>query len=220
MVLAAGFVLGHLARWFADGLAVNLQLYFHAFRVSYVHSNWVIAPMRFLSSGVLQYSALVCWAIGWGYVIARGARTPRRHALAFALGVVAGVTLTATSVRVTQPQFFAGWWWAAMNPAIAGAVCAIAAVLVSRTPRSAPAPRYVAVPFAIGALVLSWWGVNDVSHAMSYGCVPGAGLADRVCPSPEWQWGVLALCLLAGPIIYMLWDSMGRPGFERQVPED
>ena len=51
---ASGWLLGHAARWFADGMAVNAQLYFHAFRFDNISSPWVYAPLRFLSAAVLS----------------------------------------------------------------------------------------------------------------------------------------------------------------------
>jgi hypothetical protein len=40
MVILA-WLLGDVARWFADGLVVNAQLYFHAFRIDNVRSPWM-----------------------------------------------------------------------------------------------------------------------------------------------------------------------------------
>src|SRR6476646_8360904 len=94
LVVMAGVLLGHAARWFADGMAVNSQLYFHAFRIAEVRSPWVLAPLQFLSAAVLQYSGLASWAFVCGYFCARGAG----GSVKVPLGVFVVVTLAATAV--------------------------------------------------------------------------------------------------------------------------
>src|SRR4051812_13033090 len=101
LVLVFGWLLGHSARWFADGMVVNAQLYFHAFRLAYVRSPWVLAPLRFFSAAVLQYSALAAWAFGCGYFCARAADRTRIWLIGmFTAMVLLGTAFTTTSVRL------------------------------------------------------------------------------------------------------------------------
>src|SRR3982751_5284686 len=95
LVLISGWLLGHTARWFSDGMVVNSQLYFHAFRIEYVRSPWVLAPLRFFSAAVLQYSALAAWAFGCGYFCARAAdRTSVALIAVFTAMVLLGTAFT------------------------------------------------------------------------------------------------------------------------------
>jgi hypothetical protein len=196
-----GLLLGHIARWFADGLAVNLQLYFHAFRFAVVRSPWVVAPLRFLSAGLLQYSALGCWAIAWGRLI-QARPAPVRHLMALAVGIVLGVVCTMTPVRISQPQLFATTFWHTVNPLLpAGAGVLLAAAVGRRAVWGMPAT----ILFTVTAIGVSWWCVPDVSYAVAYGCVPMTPLARAVCPPVHMGWGLAAVTIMVIPVIPMMW---------------
>ena len=206
--MTAGLILGHIARWFADGLAVNSQLFFHAFRLVNLHSPWVNAPMRFLSGAVLQYSALACWAIGWGYVL--GSADSRHHRLrlaAFAAGVTTGGAFTMTSVRQAQPQFFAQIAWTTLNPLLASGACVIPALLSAGAARRGSWHLEGVLLVAAAAVGLSWWTAIDVRYALGYGCVPTAVLSAILCPPAQTQWSMAIVGALSCPIVYMVWRT-------------
>jgi hypothetical protein len=209
---AAGLILGHIARWFADGLAVNSQLFFHAFRLASLRSPWVHAPMHFLSGAVLQYSAIACWGIGWGYVIGDAESRHRQYRLAaFAASVAIGALFTTTSVRQAQSELFAQLVWTIVNPLVAAAACVIPAVLSARAARRR-SWRYESVLLVGVALAgLSVWSAADVRYALAYGCVPIAALSALVCPSAQTHGGTAIVGALSCPIVYMVWHVV-RPG--------
>lgn len=212
--VTAGLILGHIARWSADGLAVNLQLYFHAFRLHNIATPWVNAPLRFLSAAVLQYSALACWGIGWGLVMNRSERrSASRLLLLFAGSVAAGIAFTATSVRLSQPQFFSDRVWSMANPAVAGTICVGAAWLAARAERRGTWAPENTIALLVIALGLGWWSITDVSHAMAYGCMPAPSFVSVACPAPHVLSGIATVGVVSLPTIYMAWKTnwLGKP---------
>jgi hypothetical protein len=213
IVIGVGMILGHTARWFADGLAVNAQLYFHAFRIDYVHSPWVLAPLRFLSGAVLQYSALASWSCACGYWCARATtRSTNAWLGAFSLAALLGTVLTTTSVRAAQPWFFASPVAAVIYPAVVKLLfVVIPAWIAVRAIRNQPTPVVpIALVAAIG-IVLAWFHASDLGHVLTFGCVIEAGSRSTPCVSGNIPWATgtaLALTALSGA---MAWDAVRGP---------
>jgi hypothetical protein len=208
VVLCLGGVLAHVARWFADGMAVNAQLYFHAFRIEFIRSPWVFAPMRFLSAAVLQYSALASWSFACGYVATRAANGKAHLVTAgFAAIVLVSTAWTTTSVRNLQPWFFAPIAAAAVYPIM----LKLAFILIPAWSAARAAARHTAsvpVILVIGCvgLLLTWWNVSDLGAALNYGCVL-PGNTRGTCTSRESYWGVAAAVTLIGVTALMMCDA-------------
>ena len=211
LVLIVGWLLGHAARWFADGLAVTAQLYFHAFRIATLRSPGVLAPLRFLSAGVLQYSALASWAYACGYWCARGTRHENTWLGVFGVVVLFGTVLTTTSVRVAQPWFFEGVVAAVVHPTVVKVLfIVVPAWIAARAVRSrSTSVATIAIVASIG-IVLAWWHVSDLGHALTFGCVVKAGARSEFCASGDMPVGVgiaLALTAMSG---MMAWGFVAR----------
>lgn len=212
LVVVVGLVLGHGARWFADGLAVNAQLYFHAFRIDYVHSPWVLAPLRFLSGAVLQYSALASWSCACGYWCARaGSRTNNAWMAAFSLCALLGTVLTTTSVRLAQPWFFESAAIAVIHPVVVKLLFILApAWIATRVVRNQFATLVAIVLVAAIGIVLAWILANDVGHALTFGCVIEISARSGPCVPGDLvgTGAALVLTTLSG---LMVWDAVRRP---------
>lgn len=213
VVLVFGLVLGHVARWFADGMAVNAQLYFHAFRPHNVRTPWVLAPLHFLSAAVLQYSALASWAVAFGYLGARA--VAHRCAIAMVGGFAAltflGTALTTTSVRVAQPWFFETVPSSTAYPAAIKAIFLVTpAYFAARAAHRQTTPVLAVAMIAAIGIVLAGWNAPDLGHALTYGCVvqTSAGVAN--CTSRESLWGMGTALTLASASGLMAWDSWVR----------
>jgi len=202
-----GLLLGLTARWFADGMTVNGQLFFHAFRLSNLHSNWVYAPLRFLSAGILQYSALVSWAVLCGYACARaGGRAARALLGAFIAGVLLGTAVTTTSVRIAQPQFFEGVVAATIHPfGVTLAFIVVPACLAWLAVRRRRAPAAVVVTVAVLAVLLTAWNAADLGNALTFGCVLSAG---GYCTSRGNLPAVVSAAGLVALAGWMAWDAL------------
>src|SRR3954465_553984 len=216
LVLISGWLLGHTARWFADGMVVNAQLYFHAFRIEYVRSPWVLAPLRFFSAAVLQYSALAAWAFGCGYFCGRATdRTAIALIAVFAAVVLLGTAFTTTSVRIAQPRFFQGVVSTAVYPiAVKLLFVVLPAGFAAHTIRHRTTPASAVTVIAVAGLALTWWNVGGLGDALTFGCVlPGS---PRVyCTPRESPWGVASAFVLSILVAVMAWDRL-RDGFLRK----
>jgi hypothetical protein len=208
LVLVLGWLLGHVARWFADGIVVNAQLYFHAFRFDFVRSPWVLAPMRFLSGAVLQYSALASWAFAGGYWCARAAGERTKAWMAAFTGVtLLGTLVTTTSVRVAQPSFFEGTFAAVGYPLILKILFVVGpAWFAARAVRQRASPLAVVTVIAVIGAVLAWWSAGDLRHAVTSGCMLADGAASRSCLSAAMPWGAAGAILLTAVGAAMVWD--------------
>src|SRR4051794_29464976 len=159
-----GWLLGDVARWFSDGLVVNAQLYFHAFRIDNVRSPWVWAPMRFLSSAVLQYSAVTSWGLACGYWCAPRNRTSAHPLLwVFTVMTLAGTMLTTTSVRIAQPAFFDTFGTAVVYPTVVKALFVVLPAWAgSRALRGGAASPVTIVLVAAIGIMLAWSHASDL----------------------------------------------------------
>jgi hypothetical protein len=214
MVIAVGIVLGHAARWFADGLAVNAQLYFHAFRIDNVHSPWVLAPLRFLSGAVLQYSALASWSCACGYWCGRGApRSTRPWLGVFSLAALVPTVLTTTSVRIAQPSFFESAAAALIYPALVKLLFVVGpAWIIARAIRKQSTCTLAIVVVAAIGIVLAWFQANDLGHALTFGCVIATGSRAVPCASGNVPWGAGTALVLTAMSGLMAWDAVtGKP---------
>jgi hypothetical protein len=214
VVLVFGLVLGHIARWFADGMVVNAQLYFHAFRVHNVRTPWVFAPLHFVSAAVLQYSALASWAVALGYLSAR-AFTNQRASVAvagFLTLALMGTGLTTTSVRVAQPWFFDSVITAIAYPlGVKVLFLALPAYLAARAVRRRATSLPSVLIIAVIGIVLAGWNAADLRHGLTYGCVVPAGFGTTHCTSLESVWGMSVAVALAAASALMAWDAwVGR----------
>jgi hypothetical protein len=221
---ASGWLLGHAARWFADGMAVNAQLYFHAFRFDNISSPWVYAPLRFLSAAVLQYSGLASWAFACGFVCARtSARSARWCLGVFALAALLGRVFTTTSVRLAQPRFFQGAIPATVYPmALTVLLVVIPAAVAVRAAYVRPAVsarastrhrlRRSTVTVAIGLVAvigigLTWWNAADLGNALTFGCIVRTGTGTAYCTPREMPVGVGCAVVLTAIYAWMTWDA-------------
>lgn len=209
LVLIVGWLLGHVARWFADGLAVNAQLYFHAFRIADLRSPWVLAPLRFLSGGVLQYSALASWAYACGYWCARGGRRTNAWVGAFSIVALFGTVFTTTSVRVAQPWFFEHVVAGAIHPMVVKVLfMIIPAWIATRAVRyRSTSAVAIAIVASIG-IVLAWWHASDLGHALTFGCVVEISSRSAPCASVEMPWGIGIALVLTAMSGLMAWDAV------------
>ena len=210
IVLLCGGILGHAARWFADGMAVNAQLYFHAFRIDNLRSPWVLAPLRFLSAAVLQYSALASWAFACGYFCARtAARRAAACVGAFTAVALLATAFTTTSVRIAQPRFFESAVASTLYPlAVKLLFVVVPACLAARAVRRRSTSALAVSIVAGVAVVLAWWTSSDLGHALTFGCVLRTGAATSYCASPERSWGAWSAGLLALAAVLMAWDAL------------
>jgi hypothetical protein len=208
-MIGVAWILGHAARWFADGMAVNAQLYFHAFRMHNVLTPWRLAPLHFFSGAVLQNSALVSWAFASGYL---SARVCGRRAIgtlgAFVAIALLGTAVTTTSVRIAQPRFFESAIAATAYPfAVKLLFIAVPAYLAARAVRrqttSVPA---IAIIAAVG-IVLAGWNASDLGYALTYGCVWRGGSGTEYCTSLGSVSGFFSALLLAVSSASMAWDA-------------
>jgi hypothetical protein len=209
-VLVFGLILGHVARWFADGTAVNAQLFFHAFRLHNVRTPWVYAPLHFLSAAVLQYSALASWAVALGYFSARvlANRVASVTTAGFILLALLGTAATTTSVRVAQPWFFDIVVTAIAYPlAIQVLFVAVPAYLTARAVRrQSTSFATIATISAIG-IVLAAWCAADLGHALTYGCVVQASTGPQYCTTQDGIASVGVALAIAAASTLMAWDS-------------
>ena len=210
LVLILGLVLGHVARWFADGMVVNAQLYFHAFRLHSVRTPWVYAPLHFLSAAVLQYSALTGWAVALGYVSARTLVNHRASATAagFIVCALLGTSATTTSVRVAQPWFFEGMVAAIAYPlGVKLLFLAAPAYLAARAVRRQSTSFASMATIGVIGVVLAGWSAADLGHGLTYGCVVQASTGPRYCTSREGISSLAVALALAAASTLMAWDS-------------
>jgi len=210
LVLLFGWLLGHAAHWFADGLAVNAQLYFHAFRIGNLRSPWVLAPMRFLSGAVLQYSALASWAFACGYWCARGARQMTIVWLGTFIALTfVGTAATTSSVRVAQPWFFESLVTSVAYPAtITVLFVAVPAALAARTVRGRSTSAPVIWMVAVIGIALAWWHASELRDAVTFGCVLPNGSAITYCASRDVPWGAASASVLTALAALMAWDAL------------
>jgi hypothetical protein len=218
LAVVFGWLFGHAARWFTDGLAVNAQLYFHAFRVSNLHSNWVWAPLRFLSAGVLQYSGLTSWAFVSGYLCRRVTSQPFSIAIgALVASTFSSIALTTTSVRIAQPRFFEGGGASILFPvAVTVLFVAVPACLGARAVRRVSMSSGATALLSLLAIGLAWWNANELGDALTFGCVLPRGSGLHYCTPREGSWGLLSAAALTVVGALTLWDSQcrdrARPG--------
>jgi hypothetical protein len=209
VMIAVAWTLGHAARWFADGMAVNAQLYFHAFRMHNLLTKWRLAPLHFFSAAVLQYSALVSWAFAGGYL---GSRAYGRWASgsvgAFVTIALLGTAFTTTSVRIAQPRFFESAIAATAYPlAVKLLFIAIPAYLAARVVRRQATPVPAIVIIAAVGIVLAAWNASDLGNALTYGCVWRGGSEADYCTSRESVSGIGSALVLAASSALMAWDA-------------
>src|SRR3954468_19015842 len=207
LALISGCLLGHTARWFADGMVVNAQLYFHAFRLAYVRSPWVLAPLRFFSAAVLQYSALAAWAFGCGYFCARAADRTRIWLIGmFTAMVLLGTAFTTTSGTLAQPRFFEGVISTSVYPLTVKLLFVVLpACFAAHTIRHRTTPASGIALIALAGIALTWWNVGDLGNALTFGCVlPGSG--DDYCTSRESPWGIAGALILSLLAAVMAWE--------------
>ena len=212
LAVVFGWLFGHAARWFTDGLAVNAQLYFHAFRVSNVHSNWVWAPLRFLSAGVLQYSGLTSWAFVSGYLCRRVTSQPFSIAIgALVASTFSSIALTTTSVRIAQPRFFEGGGASILFPvAVTVLFVAVPACLGARAVRRVSMSTSTTALLSLIAIGLAWWNANELGDALTFGCVLPTGSGLHYCTPREGSWGLFSAAALTVVGALTLWDSQRR----------
>jgi hypothetical protein len=210
-LLGAAWILGHAARWFADGMAVNAQLYFHAFRLHNVLTPWRLAPLHFLSAAVLQYSALGSWAFASGYVCARAyGRWANGTVGAFIAIVLAGTVVTTTSVRIAQPRFFESAIAATVYPlAVKLLFIAIPACMAARAVRRRPMSMPAILIIAVAGIGLAAWSASDLGNALTHGCVWRGGPGVEYCTSREGVSGTGSALVFAAVNALMAWDAWG-----------
>lgn len=209
LVVVFGWLLGHAARWFADGMVVNAQLYFHAFRIDYVRSPWVWAPLRFLSAAALQYSALASWAFACGYLCARSAsRATHVWVAAFVAVTILGPVFTTTSVRIAQPRFFDSAVAASVYPALLNVLfVSLPAYVAVRTVRNRSGAAPVIALVGLIAIALAWWNASELGDALTFGCV-WQTTSGAFCPSREIPWGAGGALALTAVGALTTWDGV------------
>ncbi len=222
IVVLCGAILSHAARWFADGLAVNAQLYFHAFRFDNVHSPWVLAPLRFFSAAALQHSALASWGFACGYLCTRAATRRAGASIgAFVAVTLAATAFTTTSVRLAQPHFFDNVVTTTVFPmAVKLLFVAAPACLAALAVRHRAASPLVVSCIAFVAIVLTGWNYSDVGNALTFGCVRIGSAGTGYCTSREGSWGLVGACVLALVAACMAWDAVRSGLAERSAKTD
>jgi hypothetical protein len=208
-LLVVAWILGHAARWFADGMAVNAQLYFHAFRMHNVLTPWRLAPLHFFSAAVLQYSALGSWAFASGYVCARAyGRWASGTVGAFIAIVLAATVLTTTSVRMAQPRFFESAVAAAIYPlAVKLAFIAVPAYLAARAVRRRATSMPAILIVAAAGIGLAAWSASDLGNALTHGCVWRGSSGAEYCTSRQDVAGTGSALVFAASSALMAWDA-------------
>jgi hypothetical protein len=208
-MFVAASILGHAARWFADGMAVNAQLYFHAFRMHNILTPWRLAPLHFFSAAFLQYSALVSWAFAGGYFLARAYGRWASNAVgAFVAIALVATAVTTTSVRIAQPRFFENSVAATTYPlAVKLLFIAIPTWLAARmVRRQTTSGLAIAIIAAIG-IVLAGWNASDLGNALTYGCIWRGGSGIDYCTARESGLGTGSALVFAASSGLMAWDA-------------
>lgn len=209
VIIAFAWILGHAARWFADGMVVNAQLYFHAFRLHNLLTPWRLAPLHFFSAAVLQYSALASWAFACGYFGARASGRRASEAVGvFVVMAVLGTGVTTTSVRVAQPRFFESAMAATAYPlAVMLVFIAIPAYLAARAVRRDAVSVPAVVIIALVGIGLAGWHASDLGNVLTYGCVWRVAPGTEYCVSRESLPGAGIAWVLAAFSALMAWDA-------------
>jgi hypothetical protein len=202
MIIAVAWLLGHAARWFADGMVVNAQLYFHAFRWHNLFTPWRLAPLHFFSAAVLQYSALVSWTFASAYLGARAyGRWASGAVVSFVTIALAVTTVTTTSVRLAQPRFFEGAIAATSYSLLVQLLfIAVPAYLAARAVRGRTMTMSAIAIIAVVGIVLAGWHASDLRDALTYGCIWGSGA------------GIASALMLAVFSGLMAWDGWVNSG--------